>query len=390
MGNGWTNNTKILVVDDDEHNRKYYLQVLARSGYSADEAPSGEKAVELIEKNSYHLVLSDLQMYRIGGLDVLKAAKDKNPHTQVVILTGYGSIPTAVKAMQKGAFDYLSKPVKKDAFLIRVEKALEQFDMQTRLQEQQVQIEAYQEMLRRDLDLAKTVQDSLIPQNFKNDRIKIGFEYHPMIGIGGDFCSVHQDNENHLYLNMADVTGHGIAAALIVNRVYNELNTIIKRNPMPKDILTEINDFFYFTFGHLGLYLTMASIQLDFSTNTLYYAGGAHPPILHVKSDGKNVSTMESQNTIVGFQKSERLTMRQERVTFNPGDRFVVYTDGLIEAEDSDKTEFGLDGLLVSLRSHASQPVAQLCSSVVNDVKAYSAGSGRDNDDIMVLIFEIQ
>jgi sigma-B regulation protein RsbU (phosphoserine phosphatase) len=390
MGNGWTHNARILVVDDDEHNRKYYLQVLARSGYTADEAPSGEQAVEFIGQNNYHLVLSDLQMYRIGGLDVLKAAKDKNPHTQVVILTGYGSIPTAVKAMQKGAFDYMSKPVKKDAFLIRVEKALEQYDMQTRLQEQQSQIEEHQMRLSRDLELAKTVQDSLVPQKLDDDRIKIGFEYHPMNGIGGDFCSIHQDEHGRIFINMADVTGHGISAALIVNRVYNELNTILKKNPMPKDVLARMNDFFYDTFGHLGMYLTMVSVQLNFDENMMYFAGGAHPAILHYQPDLKKINTIESQNTIIGFEKSERLTIKQDSIRFQPGERFVIYTDGMIEAENSDKDEFGEQGLLDSWRAHAEKPIDRACSAIIHDVKTFSIGSRNERDDIMLLIFEIQ
>ncbi len=390
MGNGRIDTAKILVVDDDEHNRKYYLQVLTRNGYAADEASSGEKAVELISQSEYHLVLSDLQMYRIGGLDVLKAAKDKNPHTQVVILTGYGSIPTAVKAMQKGAFDYMSKPVKKDAFLIRVEKALEQFDMQMRLQQQQSQIQDHQFRLNKDLELAKTVQDSLVPEKLDDDRIKVGLEYHPMNGIGGDFCSIHQADHNRIYLNMADVTGHGISAALIVNRVYNELNTILKRNPMPRDILARINDFFYRTFGHMGLYLTMTSIQLDFASKTMHYAGGAHPPILHFNPQKQSISKLESQNTIIGFEKSTRLTFQQDSLNIHSGERFILYTDGIIEAENSEKQEFGEHGLLNSLRSHIDKPIDRVCPAIIKDVTLFNADAQFERDDVMLLIFEIQ
>jgi len=147
----------ILVVDDDNNNRKYYYQLLLRQSYSVDEADSGETAVVLIEKNDYDVVITDLQMYRLGGLDVLVAAKEKNPNTQVLIMTGFGSIPTAVRAMQNGAFDYLSKPVNKDAFLMRVNKALRHKSMEIQLQRQQKEINEYNRMIHRDLELAEKI-----------------------------------------------------------------------------------------------------------------------------------------------------------------------------------------------------------------------------------------
>ncbi len=388
MGNGWNPATKILVVDDDENNRKYYLQVLKRQGYVVDEASSGEQAVDFIAKNDYKLVLSDLQMYRLGGLDVLNAAKEKNPHTQVVILTGYGSIPTAVKAMQRGAYDYLSKPVKKDTFLVRVEKALEHYELQVRLQEQQTKLDAQQLLFERDLELAKTVQDSLVPNSFQNDRMAVAFEYHPMIGIGGDLCSIYQEHENHIHITMIDVTGHGISAALIVNRVYNELNAILKKDPQPRDVLETVNDFFYSTFRHMGLFLTMMSIQFDFSTRTLHYAGGAHPALLHYQPAHDVLDRLESRNTIIGFEESQHITFHQDSKKFHPGDRIILYTDGLLEAENEDKMEFGIQGLAASFKTHAEKPIHQACKSIIKDVQKFSVDAHRD--DIMLMLVEIQ
>ena len=380
--------TKILVVDDDEHNRKFYLQVLKKNGYAADEAASGEKALEYIQQNTYELVLSDLQMYRVGGLDVLETAKKKDPHTQVIILTGYGSISTAVKAMQNGAFDYLSKPVNKQDFLLRVTKALSQYEMQVRLEKQQESLEAHQLMLERDLNLAKKVQDSLIPSDLKNDKIKIGIEYHPMIGIGGDFCGIYPNNEKHIHVNMIDVTGHGISAALIVNRVYNELNGLLKSNLMPQDVLGGINEFFYHTFGNMGLYLTMMSIQLDFEQQVLHYAGGAHPSALLCRSSEKRVMQLASQNTIIGFQHAKFINFVQDSLEFLPGDRIIIYTDGILEADDAHKNQFGMQRLLDTVHKNIAKPLSQIGKNIIKDVKKFCVGEHRD--DIMLLVVEIQ
>ena len=379
---------KILVVDDDNLNRKYYLQVLKRQDYDVDEAASGEEAVERIAENTYDLILSDLQMYNIGGLDVLQVAKEKDKHLQVVIMTGYGSIPTAVKAMQHGAFDYLSKPVNKDAFLMRVQKALNEREMLLKLEEQQQRIESYNNMIQRDLDLAKKVQASLVPSSFENEHVAIAIEYHPMIAIGGDFLSINHDNNNHLNINIVDVTGHGISAALLVNRLYNEMREILRKTPEPREVLSDLNAFFYATFGNMGLFLTIMSVQFDFSQRCFYYAGGAHPAALHYNAQRKSLTRLYSQNTIIGFESSKPDQFQQDKRRFSSGDRLVIYTDGILEAEDNAKNQFGLDGLKLSLKKHVQKPVKATAADIINDVREFATGSIRD--DIMLLIVELK
>ena len=379
---------RILVVDDDALNRKYYLQVLKKKDYQVDEAASGEEALERIAEKTYDLVLTDLQMYTVGGLDVLHAAKEKDPNSQVVIMTGYASIPTAVNAMKQGAFDYLSKPVNKDALLMRVEKALYQREMQMQIEEQHKKIEAQNMILQRDLELAQKVQQSLVPSNFENDQIAVGIEYHPMLGIGGDFCSIHNDQNNRLNVNLIDVTGHGIAAALIVNRVNNELEEIFKTAPTPNEILAGINSFFYDTFGNMGLFLTMVSIQFDFKKRSLIYSGGAHPAALLFNPRKQTLTRLPSQNTIIGFETSEARQFEQDARKFDVGDRIIMYTDGILEAEDGNKKQFGLDGLKKSLQMHVTKPVTEASKAIIHDVRHFAAGTLRD--DMLLLVLEVK
>jgi len=379
---------RLLVVDDESLNRKYYVQVLKRKKYTIDEASSGEEALECIENHNYDVILSDLQMYKVGGLDVLHVAKEKDPHTQVVIITGFASIPTAVKAMQQGAFDYLSKPVNKDDLILRVEKALQQRALQKRIEQQRESIEAFNLLLQRDLQLAENVQNSLVPSDFENDFLAVGIEYHPMIGIGGDFCSITRDEKDHVNVNIIDVTGHGIAAALIVNRVYTELRAILRHDPQPKDVLSDINTFFYNTFENMGLFLTIFSARIDFEHQEITYSGGAHPPALLYNPQQNNLKQLPSQNTIVGFEKNPTNPFIQHTLQFTSKDRLILYTDGILEAENSERTLFGMGGLRRSLQKHIRKPVARAAGDIIKDVRSFCSDSLRD--DIMLMILELK
>jgi len=115
----------ILVVEDEENQRRTLGGFLSKKGYRTDEAPSGEAALELLRKRLYDLVLTDQKMEGLNGLELLKEIKAANPEIEVILLTAYGDIRSAVQAMQQGAFDYLIKPVDLEELVLTIERALE-------------------------------------------------------------------------------------------------------------------------------------------------------------------------------------------------------------------------------------------------------------------------
>ncbi len=101
---------KILVADDDEVTRKLLQEVLVKEGYSIYLAPSGERAVELLRRESFGVVLSDIRMIELDGMSVLREVKKSGARSAVILMTGFGSMEGAIEAIQEGAFDYVSKP----------------------------------------------------------------------------------------------------------------------------------------------------------------------------------------------------------------------------------------------------------------------------------------
>ena len=121
--------TTILLTEDDQVQREIITDILTTSGFEVRPAASGEEAVEALESSPYDLLLSDLKMPGIDGIELLRIAREKRPEMEVVLMTAHGTIRTAVKAMQQGAIDYLEKPFDKDSLLHVIERALERTNL---------------------------------------------------------------------------------------------------------------------------------------------------------------------------------------------------------------------------------------------------------------------
>jgi YesN/AraC family two-component response regulator len=165
---------KVLLVDDELTLGRGLEKILANEGYNVDYATTGKGALDYFGRNPYDLLVADLRLPDIDGMEVVREAKGKNPELPVIIITGYGSVPSAVNAMKLGVFDYLSKPFTKNEFVDSVHGALQ---------------DIYAPMLRETAEkrevatvLDKAVQDKA----FRQDLVEKGFEALASYQISND------------------------------------------------------------------------------------------------------------------------------------------------------------------------------------------------------------
>ena len=371
-----------MLIDDDPYARRLLMQYLKNTDYQIFISENGDQAIEQIAKTEFDLVITDLQMTPKSGLEVLEAAKQKNKYTQVLIITAHASIRSAVAAMKKGAFEYLSKPLDGDAFLLKVQNALEHRHLQLLLQEQQTRLDQYHRMISRDLAIAKQVQSTLIPETFDVDGVKTSMSYRPLIGLGGDWADIYYDREGYVYLTVVDVTGHGIASALLVNRICSEINKWIRDGTEPANLLFKVNDFFCRSFIQTGLFVTIMAVKVDLSNKTLRFAGSAHPAALLVQGSTEIVE-LPSQNMIIGFEEKSQDHFTETEIEYCQDDALFLYTDGLVEAENEHTQPLGLQGLKDIVKSMISQCPKPKAHDLVKAVHAFSHDGFED--DVLVL-----
>ncbi len=374
----------ILIADDDNNILLLLSKVLGSYEHELTLANDGKEAIKHLEEKRFDLIISDLQMPEVNGIDVLKAGKSKTPSTEVLILTGHGSIKSAVDAMKLGAFEYLTKPVDVEELRLKVDQALKHKELKAKIKQQQKQLDEYHEMIQRDLKLAEQVQQSLVPLPINTSQIDIGIKHLPMIGVGGDFADIYYDGEQFIYITMIDITGHGITAALLVNRICSEIRSLVRDEFEPNEILYNLNNFVIDIFHRTGMFLTMFTSKLDLNSNTFTYAGSSHPALILWKQNAEKFQKLSSQNMIIGFEKQSVENFSQDSVQLDSGDRLFFYTDGIIEAENETREQFGIKRLLYiidKLKHKSSQEIADTVVAYMQDQKFTQV-----RDDIFIIV----
>jgi len=169
-------NEKILIVDDDPQIRMLLKDRLQANGYNVFQAENGVQGLELAEKENPDLVLLDLQMPEMDGMEVLSRLNKKFPEITVVIMTAYGTIERAVEAMKLGAYDFLPKPCKPNHILLVVQKALERKELQEENRYLRGELESQYKMIIGDSPKMKKVMEMAQKVAWSKTTVLIGGE----------------------------------------------------------------------------------------------------------------------------------------------------------------------------------------------------------------------
>ena len=178
--------------------------------------------------------------------------------------------------------------------------------------------------------------------------VHLEYTYDPLLGIGGDFLHVHEHiKTGEVIVTLLDVSGHGLAAALTVNRLFGELERICAENPdhvTPSLLMRGLNRYVHLVMSDHSLYATAACIRIDPRTNTLNWSVAGHPPPLMRRQDS-TVEDLECTSVILGALKPEHFDPNEQSTSIKFGDVVLVYTDGAFESRNSSGEFFGIPRL---------------------------------------------
>ncbi|MFW6107887.1 MAG: PP2C family protein-serine/threonine phosphatase, partial [bacterium] len=236
------------------------------------------------------------------------------------------------------------------------------------------QLELRQRTFERDLALAELVQKRFIPGSFQSENFRAEVRYEPTTGVGGDHAGLFPISPDLFYATICDVTGHGIASALVAEIVSSHVRPILRNqvgssfqyNVAPLTVLRVLNTLFYEQFQLLGILLSSFVALIDYDAQSVTYAGGGHPPPILQCCSAHNLIELRSQNIMLGAAEDCVIGPGQDTAPIHPGDRIVFYTDGIIEANDGRGNMLGVDGLLDILRQNYETPPADLADQILS------------------------
>ena len=247
------------------------------------------------------------------------------------------------------------------------------------LEKRQTEIEA-------ELSLAARVQQSLAPQSLVWNDVSVETHYNPARTIGGDFGVVFPQSDEALTVLICDVSGHGIGSALMANRIYSETLHQLEHNVSPGTLLRHVHDFVHDRIASDGFYFTMAAACFSQRGRRLTFAGAGHPPAI-LLSNG-SVRRLNSQNGILGCLSETAPNESVDEIELTSGDRFILYTDGLVEVFNNHEEMLGIERFSQLVLDSAKHKLPEMRQAILDGVAAWSHGPLVD--DVSLVIVEIR
>jgi len=376
---------KILVVDDEPDLEPLVMQRMRRSirrgKYEFVFAHNGVEALErLNEDEDIDMVLSDINMPQMDGLTLLDQIPKVNPNIRSVIISAYGDMKNIRTAMNRGAFDFVTKPVDFNDLQVTIDRTLQHMN------EWRAALAARDKLvsLQNELDVASKMQQSILPREFpKRDDYEVFANMAPARNVGGDFYDLLQLDDGRIGLAVADVSDKGVPAALFMMSTRTLLKGAAIGHEGPGDVLREVNDLLNES-NESAMFVTVLYGVYDPATREFTYANGGHNTPLVVHADGSSTELPLTGGVALGVMPE--LPYDQGTVTLAPDDTVVLYTDGVTEAMNAEGEEFGVDRLQETFAASPPQDAQQANQTVFEAVHAF-AGETPQSDDVTCLVF---
>jgi phosphoserine phosphatase RsbU/P len=369
----------VLLVDDAPANIQVVNSIL-KDIYKIRIATNGPKALELARvAPPPDLVLLDVMMPEMDGYEVCTRLKS-DPETReipVIFLTGQTDVEDETRGFDVGAVDYIHKPFSPAVVKARVQTHLVLRGIREQLAQQLLTIQ-------KELETARQIQMSILPSEIpKIEGLDIAARYVPMTSVAGDFYDFIIVDEKHIGILVADVSGHGMPAALIASMLKIALSAQAAHAASPAQVLLGLNQALCGKFQHH--YVTAAYLFVDMAKRALTYAGAGHPPLLLWGRSSDGVRAVEENGLFLG--KFEFATYSSVELPLQPGDWGLLYTDGISETTNPAGIEFGTERFREFLATEQNTSADHFANRLLEELSHWSArGEGEDLDDDITLV----
>jgi sigma-B regulation protein RsbU (phosphoserine phosphatase) len=367
---------RVLVADDQPDVLEALRWLLTGEGYEPEFVSSTEAVMERLRERPFDLLLMDLNYSRDTtsgreGLELIPQVRAHDASMPIVVMTGWGSVDTAVEAMRRGAKSFVQKPWEDVTLLEILQREIDDAQATKRRDARQ----------QKEFEDARLIQRGLLPTAMpQTSAVQLASSWQPANGVGGDCFDALTFPGGGVGITIADVAGKGVPAALLMSNLQAAVRAFAQEGASPSAVTTSVNRLLCRNMAS-GRFVTFCYARLDVATGRLTYANAGHNPPLLVHADGR-VDELQPGGTVLGvFAES---TYEQGEFRIGAGDRLVLYTDGITEGRDGAGEEFGEERLARSALAHRALPADAMLASMLRDVEAFNGGTYEDDATLIV------
>ncbi len=369
----------VLVVDDNPDMRNFIISLLKRE-YAVVTAENGMQGLEEIRKHGPDMVITDVMMPVMDGNEMTRVVREDASlrHTPVIMLTARTDVSQKIEGLEHGADDYLTKPFNSRELLARVRTLLKTREYEKMVLRRNREIES-------ELEVARMLQQRLLPAGAEKIQ---GYSTHavyiPMDMVGGDFYDFTRHGDT-IELFIADVSGHGLPGAFLAMMTKVALESVPSR-ASTGDVLSAVNDVICRATVNNN-YVTAFLCAIDTRTNTLKFSNAGHfPPLVYRHASGEFIE-LNAKGMPLGWFRN--ITIEESEICLSPGDRLVLFTDGITECMSPRGEIFGDERFREFIHENRQLPPDAFTSALLARLKEFS-GSDKFDDDLTMVVLDVE
>jgi serine phosphatase RsbU (regulator of sigma subunit) len=370
----------ILIVDDTPANLRLLSQMLTQRGHRVRAVTSGPRALASVQMSLPNLILLDIKMPEMNGYELCELLKAdvRSRDVPVIFISALDELQDKVRAFAVGGVDYITKPFQAEEVIARVETHLTLRRLQERL-------EGANQKMARELALAGQVQASFLPSKLPSiPGWDLAVTLKPARETSGDFYDVHLMPDGKLVLLVADVVDKGVGAALYMALSWALIRAYSAEYPAQPELVMEAVNRRILTDTSGDQFLSAFYGVVDPGIGSLTYCNAGHyPPYILERGNSRTTRSLPRTGMLLGVEQEEKWS--QASVQLAPGDVLVLYTDGILDAEDAGGGFFGRERLLSTLWANLNRSAQEIQEALLEAVADFSRGAVQSDDIALVV-----